>query len=303
MDTLLNMRAVLAVSETGSLSGAARKLNVATSVISKRLGRLEDELGAPLFVRTPRRANVTAFAERQLPRIRALVHEIDGMVSNARRGRQSLDGHLRIKCPTTVANGFFGRFFWDFLERHDNVTIDLVMVDRSVNPIDEGFDLALGAMPASYSDVTDFPLCEYPLILCASPAYLARHGTPDHPGDLMQHRCLASLSIGNDWVFRSECGDLSVQVPSRFSVNDVTVLKNAACSGGGIVLISEFVARSAIKSGALVPLLPRYPARGLWLKALVPTARLNDPLNRALMEDLIGFTQPIAPWDRADYPG
>jgi DNA-binding transcriptional LysR family regulator len=302
MDTLLNMRAVLAVSETGSLSAAARKLNVATSVISKRLGRLEDELGAPLFVRTPRRANMTAFAERQLPRIRALVHEIDGMVSSARRTRQSLDGHLRIKCPTNIANGFFGRFFWDFLERHDNVTIDLVLVDRPVNPTDEGFDLALGAMPASYADVADIPLCEYPLTLCASPSYLARHGTPDHPSDLVQHRCLGSFSIGNDWVFRSACGDLSVSVQSRFSVNDVTVLKNAACSGGGIALISEFVVRGAVQSGALVSLLPGYPAKSLWLKALVPSVRLDEPLNRALMEDLIAFTQPVAPWDRAEYP-
>lgn len=303
MDTLLNMRAVLAVKDTGSLSAAARKLNVATSVVSKRLGRLEDELGAPLFVRTPRHAKTTAFAERQIPRMRSLVQEIDGMVSNARRSQQALDGHLRIKCPTTMTSSYFGRFFWDFVERHENVTVDLVLVDRSINPIEEGFDLALGAMPASYADVTDIPLCEYPLLLCASPKYLSRHGSPVHPGDLMQHHCLGSLSIGDQWVFKTDCGDLSVSIQSRFSVNDVTVLKNAACGGGGIALLSEFVARGEIQTGTLIPLLSSFPAKSLWLKALVPSGRLDDPLVRVLLDDLLAFTQPIAPWDRAECIG
>ncbi len=298
MDTLLNMRAFLSVVEHSSLSAAARKLNVATSVISKRIGRLEDELGAQLFVRTPRQAELTAFADRQLPRIRALIQQTDEVVAGARRSRQSLDGHLRIKCPTTTATTYFGRFFADFVQNHVGVSIDLVLVDRSVNPIEEGFDLAIGAMAASYADVIDFPLCAYPLQVCASASYLARRGHPQHPRDLVDHDCIGSQSVGSQWVFESESGDLAVQVRSRFSVNDATVLRDAALAGAGIVLLSEFVSRGAVADGSLIPLLPHFPVKSLWLKALVPSSKMGQPLVQAMIEDLMAFTQPIAPWNR-----
>lgn len=298
MDTLLNMRAFLSVVEQGSISAAARKLNVATSVISKRIGRLEDELGAQLFIRTARKAELTPFADRQLPRIKALIQQTDEVVAGARRSRQSLDGHLRIKCPTTTVTTYFGRFFADFVQNHVGVSIDLVLVDRSVNPIEEGFDLAIGAMAASYADVIDFPLCAYPLQLCASTAYLARRGHPQHPRDLADHDCIGPQSVGSQWMFESESGDLAVQVRSRFSVNDATVLRDAALAGAGIVLLSEFVARGAISDGALIPLLPHFPVKSLWLKALVPNSKMGQPLVQAMIEDLMAFTQPIAPWNR-----
>jgi DNA-binding transcriptional LysR family regulator len=300
MDTLLNMRAFLAVVDQGSLSAAARKLSVAPSVMSKRIGRLEDELGAPLFVRTPRKAELTDFGQRHLPRVRALVHQTDEVIAGARRSRQALDGHLRIKCPTTIASSYFGSFFADFVQRHVGVSIDLVLVDRSVNPIEEGFDLAIGAMAASYSDVIDYPLCAYPLLLCASTSYLARRSHPQHPRDLVEHDCLCSQSVGSQWVFESESGDLAVKVSSRFSVNDATVLRDAALSGAGIAMLSEFVGRKAVLSGALVPLLPDFPVKSLWLKALIPSSKMEQPLMHAMIEDLTAFTQPVAPWDRLD---
>ncbi|MCW2336122.1 DNA-binding transcriptional LysR family regulator [Sphingobium sp. B2D3A] len=300
MDTLLNMRAFLAVVECGSLAAAARKLNIAPSVMSKRIGRLEDELGAVLFVRTPRKAELTAFGERQLPRVRALVRQTDDVVAGARRSRQALDGHLRIKCPTTVASSYFGRFFADFVQSHVGVSIDLMLVDRSVNPIEEGFDLAIGAMAASYAGVMDVPLCEHPMVICAAPSYLARRGHPKHPRELVEHDCLNSQSIGGTWVFESESGDLAVDVSSRFAVNTAIVLRDAALRGAGIVMLSEFVSREAVRAGRLVQLLPDFPVKSLWLKALVPNVKMSLPLVQALIEDLLAFTQPVAPWDRAD---
>ncbi|BAK67421.1 putative LysR family transcriptional regulator [Sphingobium sp. SYK-6] len=300
MDTLLNMRAFLAVVECGSLAGAARKFNIAPSVVTKRIGRLEDELGAVLFIRTPRKAELTSFGERQLPRIRALVRQTDEVISGARRSRQALDGHLRIKCPTTVASSYFGRFFADFVQSHAGVSIDLVLVDRSVNPIEEGFDLAIGAMAASYAGVIDVPLCEHPMVICAAPSYLAREGHPKHPRELVEHDCLGSQSIGGTWVFESESGDLAVNVTSRFAVNTAMVLRDAALRGAGIAMLSEFVSRDAVRAGRLVRLMPEFPAKSLWLKALVPNVKMSQPLVQALVEDIVAFTQPVAPWDRED---
>lgn len=298
MDTLLNIRAFLAIAEIGSLSAAARKLNVAPSVISKRIGRLEDEMGSALFVRTPRKAEITPFGDRYLPRFRALVQEFDDTLAGARRYCQNLEGHLRVKCPTTIAIAYFGRFFCEFRQRHANVSIDLVLVDRSVNPAEEGFDLALGAMPAAYPGVVDIPLCLHPMMLCAAPSYLDRRGFPAHPRDLAQHDCLGALSFGKSWIFESDQGDLTVHVRSSFGVSDGHVLHEAACSGAGITLLSEYLGRDSIRAGRLLQLLPAFPAKALWLKALVPCSKLELPLIRALIGELKQFTQPIAPWDR-----
>lgn len=297
MDTLLNIRAFIAIAEGGSLSAAARKLNVAPSVISKRIGRLEDEMGSLLFVRTTRKAEITALGKRYLQRFRLLVQELDETLAGARRCTYDLEGHLRIKCPTTIAIAYFGRFFREFQARHANVSVEMVLVDRSVNPLEEGFDLALGAMPTSYPDVVDIPLCIHENVLCAAPSYLERRGYPQHPRDLAQHDCLVVLTSAV-WVFESNQGDVIVPVRSSFSVNDGQVLHEAACHGAGITVIAEYVARESLKAGRLVSLLPGYPAKALWLKALVPSSKVNQPLIHALIEELKDFTQPLPPWNR-----
>jgi DNA-binding transcriptional LysR family regulator len=302
MDTLLNMRAFLAVADSGSLSAAGRKLSVTTSVISKRIARLEDELGAPLFVRTTRNTALTPFGERQHTRIAALIRQTDELIASAQRTRKALDGHLRIKCPTSVASTYFGKLFFDFGQRHPGINMEVVLIDESVNPVEQGFDLAIGALPPSYADVTDIPLCEYPLMLCAAPSYISKQGVPEHPSDLNGHRCLTSPALGNLWSFDSDAGSVVVRIQSQFSVNDPVIMRQAAMEGGGIALLTAFVAREAVRAGALIPLMPQFPPRSLWLKALVPTAKLHQPTIEAIVEDLLAYCQPVAPWDQMD-PG
>lgn len=298
MDTLLNVRAFIAIAEAGSLSAAARRLNISTSVIFKRIGRLEDEVGAPLFVRTPRKAELTPLGERYLPRFRVLVQDFDQTLKGAKNHVSDLEGHLRLKSPTTIAIGYFGRFFREFQERHPSVSIELVLVDRSVSPVEEGFDLALGALPTSYPAVVDIPLCPHQSMLCASPAYLERAGYPEHPRDLAQHDCLSILPSGNEWLFESDQGELKVSVRPSFVVNDGFVLLDAVLHDAGIAVIASYLVKDSIGSGKLVQLLPDFPVKPLWLKALVPAAKLERPLIKALVEDLCAFTQPTAPWDR-----
>jgi DNA-binding transcriptional LysR family regulator len=300
MDTLLNMRAFLAVTEAGSLSAAGRKLHVATSVISKRIARLEDELGAPLLLRTTRSTELTPFGERQHAKIAALVRQTDELVTAAQRTRKALDGHLRIKCPTSVASTYFGKLFFDFSQRHPGINMEVMLIDKTVNPIEQGFDLAIGALPPSYPDVTDIPLCEYPLMLCAAPSYITKQGLPEHPSDLSGHRCLTSPALGNLWSFGSDAGPIAIQIQAQFSVNDPVIMRQAAMEGGGVALLTSFVAREAIRAGALIPLMPQYPPQSLWLKALVPTVKLHRPTIEAIVEDLLAYCQPVAPWDQME---
>ncbi|MEH3108141.1 MAG: LysR family transcriptional regulator [Sphingomonas fennica] len=295
MDTLLNIRAFLAIADAGSLSAAARKLGVAPSIVSKRIARLEDEMGVRLFERTTRKVAITTAGSRILPRFRILVQEMDEALRGA-RGRP-LEGTLRIKSPTTIALAFMGRFFIEFQQRHPEISIDLVLLDRSVNPIEDGFDIALGAQPISYVDIVDVPLCPYPRTLVASPDYVAAHGMPGHPRDLVAHECICLQSTGSHWVFVDGDGEVSVSVRSRFTVNESGVLHDAACRGRGVTILPDFVAGKALAERRLLALLPAYPVKPMGLKALIPSKKADQPIVQLLVDEMRDYTR-TPPWER-----
>src|SRR5688500_12436552 len=141
MNTLLNIKAFLLVARTGSFSGAARELGVAPSVVTKRITRLEDEMGAQLFIRSTRSLALTAAGERLLPQYQRLVAELDEIIGGAAAAEQGIEGHIRIKGPTTLTSTFLSPIFADFHAKNPGITMEIVLLDRSVNPLEEGFDL------------------------------------------------------------------------------------------------------------------------------------------------------------------
>ena len=298
MDTLLNIKAFLTTARAGSFSAAARQLGVAPSVITKRISRLEDQMDAKLFVRSTRQLLLTDVGERYLPRYQAIVGEVEEALSGASELASSVEGHLRIKAPTTVTINYLGAILSDFQVAHPGVSLDVILVDRSVNPVEEGYDVAIGALPVSYANVIDEPLCPYPRVLCAAPDYLERHGTPQHPRDLPDHDCLTFHATGSTWSFESPRGQINVDVRARFSANDTQVLHDIACRGRGIAVVAAYIARPSLKAKRLVPILPEFPVTELWLKALVPQNKSRKPAMQALISHLKQELQPVPPWDR-----
>ncbi len=286
MDTVHNIKAFLLVARTGSISIAARQLGVVPSVISKRIDRLEDQMRVRLLQRSTRRIALTAEGEARLPRLQAIVTDIDTVFQESQVSASEMEGHLRIKSPTTIASVSLGEMLTRFQMAHPKISIELVMLDRSVNPIEEGFDLAIGALPTSYPGVVDEPLCPYPRVVCASPAYLARCGTPDHPQDLVQHDCLTFATTGLSWNFESRRGLINVDVKARLSANDSRLLLHAAVQGMGIARIARHVVQPWLTRGELVALLPDYPVPEFWLKALLPKNRIEKPAVRSLVAAL-----------------
>jgi DNA-binding transcriptional LysR family regulator len=157
------------------------------------------------------------------------------------------------------------------------------------------FDLAIGAMPASYADVIDEPLSPYPRVSCAARSYLARRGEPKHPIDLIDHDCLTFQTTGSTWSFESPRGLINVDVRSRFSANDSQVLHGAVCRGLSIATMARYVARPSIESGALATLQPDYPIPELWLKALVPQNRMKKAGVQSLLRWIKERVQPLPP--------
>jgi DNA-binding transcriptional LysR family regulator len=283
MDTIRNIKAFLLVARTNSISVAARQLGVVPSVITKRLDRLEDQMGVQLLQRSTRGISLTGAGEARLSRLQTMVTELDAIFQESQVSTSEMEGHLRIKSPTTIAILDLGEMLTRFQIAHPKISIDLVMLDRSVNPIEEGFDLAIGALPTSYPGVIDEPLCPYPRVICASPAYLERREAPQHPRDLVQHDCLTFATTGLNWTFESRRGLINVDVKAKLSANDSQLLLRAAIAGMGIARIASHIALPSIARGELVTLLPDYPVPEFWVKALIPKNRIDKPAVRQLV--------------------
>jgi DNA-binding transcriptional LysR family regulator len=197
------------VARLHSFSGAARELGVAPSVITKRITQLEKSMGVQLVVRSTRGLALTAAGDRYLRASRRSEFE---ELFEARDAEQlKLEGHLRIKSPTTITTEALGVLFAEFMVDHPGISLEVVLVDRSVNPLEEGFDFALGALPVSYPNVIDVPICPYELVTCCAPKYLVGKSAPQHPNELVDYECLTTVLFRTTWVFESSRGALSVE--------------------------------------------------------------------------------------------
>jgi DNA-binding transcriptional LysR family regulator len=295
MDMVANLRAFLAVARYGGFSQAGRQLNLVPSVAAKRVSQLEHAVGTRLFERTTRKVDLTEAGELFQVRARGLIADLDEALSGLKRSGDRLEGRILMMVPTTLHMLVLSDALSGFLLEHTHITMELALVDRSVNPAEEGFDLAIsGHAASSYEGVIDVPLHPFEQVLCASPDYLQRRGTPLHPHDLEDHDGLFFKPLGTAWRFESEQGQLSVEVHPRLIANDNLTLRAAALAGNGIAMLPRYVAGDAIKQGHLLALLPDFRLPRAWFRAhvtqhrakLARIATLLDWLKRALHEAL-----------------
>ncbi|HEV2570849.1 LysR substrate-binding domain-containing protein [Methylocella sp. CPCC 101449] len=299
MDIVQNLKAFLAVAQTGSFSAAARQAGLATSVLTKRVDQLEAQTRTKLFLRTTRRLTLTEDGSRWLGQVRTVVADVDELLLEAARPTQDAAGAMRVKVPTTLAVRYLGDMLGRFQRRHPKVTLDIVLTDRALNPAEEGFDLAVSVFPESFSGVVDVPLCALNRTLCASADYLARHGTPQHPRELAKHQILNFYPTGATWRFESATGPVAVDVRPRMSANDGQVLLAAARAGNGIALLPNYLALPALRTGSVAAVLEDFSPPELWVRLLVPERRVLVPRVRALMDFLTeSFRSP--PWEQIE---
>jgi len=301
MNTLLNIKAFLLVARDGTFSSAARDLGVAPSVVTKRITQLEEELGSQLFIRSTRGLALTDVGEHYLPKFQRLVGELDELLTGDKQVF-GIEGHLRVRAPTTVTSLFLGSIFSDFLALHPGLTLEVGLHDYLVNPMEDGLDLVVAARPASYSSVVDVPLCPYPLVLCCNKSYVEAWGMPQHPSELVEHRCLSSMLLGNNWMFMSQRGALNIEVHSLLKANDARLILEAAHRGLGLGIIPGYLVEQDLQSGSLIEVLKEYPVVEFWLKALVPNMKLNKPAVKELVKYLKERMQPVPPWGNISLP-
>lgn len=278
MDMLLKLKAFIATADAGNFSEAARNSYVTPSVIMKRVDELEWDFKTTLFVRTTRRLTLTDSGQSYLTHARQLIHSYNAMVSGAILSPGSVEGPIRIKVPAVFIRQGLGDVLAAYRAQHPLVQLEVMASDKGGNPATEGFDIAVGMDAMSYPDVVEQVIRPFPRLLCASPAYLARHDTPLHPRELLNHPCLTFSIAGPIWSFNSPEGRVEVDVRPVLISNDADYLCAAACDGQGIVQLAQPVVADALQAGHLVPVLAHYPLVERWVKIMVPSTRL--PLMR-----------------------
>lgn len=298
MNTIQNITSFALVARLGSFSGAARELKVAPSVITKRVSQLEKEVGVRLVNRSTRGLVLTAAGERYLPRFVRLMAEHEEIFHRPDASNQNVEGHLRIQTPPTITSMFLGALLTSFQLRHPRVDLDIILMERSVNPLEESFDLTVGAWPISYPNVVDVPLCRYDLVTVCAPSYLRDKDPPQHPTDLVDHQCLTTALFRTSWTFTHPRGSMIIEVHSRMQSSDSCMVRDAARMGMGITILPVFLVNKDLDDGTLIRVLEDFPVTAYWMKLQVPRIKMN----RAAVSQLVSFLkqsmQPTPPWER-----
>ena len=295
-DRLEEMATFVRVVEAGSLTGAARRLEVAKSAVSRRLAELEGRLGVQLLRRTTRTLHLTdaghAFYQRCV-RILADVDEAELAVSDV-HGR--LAGQLRVAAPLSFGIAHLQPAVEAFLAEHPDVRFDLDLDDRQVDLMAENFDLGIRIAPLADSSLVARRLATVEHVVCASPDYLARHGTPATPAELAEHDCLtyANAPESDAWHCTDTQGrEHRIPVRSRLRANNGDLLREAAVAGLGVVFQPRFIVHRALAEGELVPVLTDCDWSRVDAWALYPQTRHLSARVRAFVDFLVEwFREP-----------
>jgi DNA-binding transcriptional LysR family regulator len=298
-NTLQEITVFARIVGAGSLSAAARDLGMSPAVVSRRLAALEARLGVRLLNRTTRSLHLTdegAAYYETCNRVLADIQEADAAVS---AGRAEPRGVLRVALPAAFGHQHVAPLVPKFAERYPEVQLALSLSDRTVNLVEEGFDLAVRIADLADSSLAARKLAPNRRVVCASPAYLARHGEPRTPEDLLKHNCLATDFTMN-WDFRGPDGRPgTVRVSGRYACDNWEVLREWAVAGLGVALKSTWDVRRHLEDGSLVSLLPGYTfASDVAIYAVYPHRRHLPAKTRAFIEFLAESFGPEPYWDQ-----
>ncbi|MDR3538100.1 MAG: LysR family transcriptional regulator [Acetobacteraceae bacterium] len=278
------------VAATRSFSAAARELGISQATASKHVQMLESWLGARLLNRTTRRVSLTEIGETFHAQCIRILDDLE-TARQAGRPETRLRGSLRFTAPVSIGCTLLGPLLVAFMQQNPDLSLHVTLVDRSVDVIEEGYDLALqvmegGAKDAELPGMALHSLMSMPFIVCAAPSYLAQAGMPQTPTDLTRHACLTdNRHPGDMWHFSGVDGEIEVSVPGRLKCDNGLLRRDAARAGAGVLLAPALLLVDDIAAGRLVPLLPDYRPQVSTLFAVCPASRAALPKLRSL----IGF--------------
>jgi DNA-binding transcriptional LysR family regulator len=292
------MSILVRVIDRGSFAAAAVDFGLSPSAVSKLVTRLESRLGVRLLNRTTRRLALTAEGEVFLDRSRKILDAIEAAESEIASSRRAAQGHLRVHAFPTFAVDHLSAVLPDFLVRYPRITFEFLVTNRVIDLVDDDIDVALRVGPLGESTFVARKIADLTQVVCASPAYLARHGTPTHPRDLTQHACLTLSHVPNSrrWSFDVRGEAMQIEVNGPVIADSAHMLLRLAINCAGIVRFGDIIVAQAIRDGRLVPVLESLQQREsfpLW--AIFQPGRQRAPRVKAFL-DFLMERFGTAPW-------
>lgn len=290
MDRISAARVFVTIAERGSLTAAAELLDMSRAMVTRHLAEMESWAGARLFHRSTRRISLTAAGEATLARCQEMLALAAQVPMAGDQNTEQLGGILRMACAPSLAQETLAAAIARFLLRHPAAAVDLQIGNKAINLVEDRIDLAIRITNTLDPGLIARRLGECPSVICASPRYLSRHGTPQRVEDLALHNCLTYTYFGKSlWHFMRAGNALSVAVSGNLSANDSVVLLHAALEGGGISMQPSYSASPHLASGALVALLPEATPQTLGIHGLYTSREYQPALLRGMLDFLANW--------------
>ncbi len=270
VDKLACMRAFTAVANAGGFSRAARKSNLTKALLSKYVAQLEESLNIRLFNRTTRQVSLTEVGRAYYTRCIPLLEELDELEAVVQDIHTTPSGELNISAPTSFSELHLMQVISSFTSKYPDIRINMVLTDRVIDIVEEGFDLALriGILPDS--SLIACKLSTIRTVACASPEYLQQYGEPDCPKDLLRHSCIIDTNYKSEiaWSFERDGDVQSVNIEGRHYINSAVAVRKLALAHNGIALCPTFVLGEAVKARKLKIVLSKYKIEEFGLYAV-----------------------------------
>lgn len=299
MDRFLEMQTFNAVVDAGSFVKAADALAMSKAAVSRYVVDMETRLGVRLLHRTTRRLSLTDEGQIFYVRSKELLAELAEAEDEITSRSDDASGLLRVNAPFTFGVLHLAPLWGAFRAQHPKVKLDVMLADRLVDLVDEGYDVAIRIANLENSTLVSKRLASTRMVLCASPQYLKLYGTPKHPSELADHAVISYSywSTKDEWHFKGPRGPVSVKTNPCIHTNNGDTCRAAALASQGIILQPSFLVGDDLASGTLVELMPEFRSLELGIYALYPTRKHVSPKVRALIDFLTNhFSQSGMTW-------
>ena len=302
MENLNSLRVFVRVAESRSFTEAAKRLGLTPSAVSKAITRLEQELNVRLLHRTTRSVGLTNDGESFFDHCLLVLAQIEDAENVLKRATSSPHGRLRVHMPVGFGRHVIVPALSQFIKLHPALVLDAELSDRTVDLAYEGIDAAVHIGEPADARLIARKLCNLRFVACASPDYLALNGEPRTPDELDKHHCLAYVQMHSgryrDWQFYENGKPFSKTVSGRLNINNAESLLEAATSGLGIAMISNFIAAEAIREGKLRCILNDYVGIGPQVSVVYLPSRHLSLKVRAFVDFLLELIPDDPDWNK-----
>jgi len=301
MDRLRAFEVFVTVVAKKSFTRAAEALNTSPANVTRYVKDLESHLGTRLLNRSPRKLSLTEAGKALYQRGKIIVDEVAEVEALTSSSTVVPRGRLRINAPLSFGIRHLAPLWPKFMEKYPNVDLDVDLIDRVIDIVEEGYDMTVRVSRAGSASIVARKLATSRHIVCASPAYLLRHGRPDSPADLKKHICIgySYAPHAEEWRFTDDRGKAhDVKISIGMQSNNCDTVRAAALAGQGIILQPTFMIGDDVRKGRLEPLLAGYHLPDAEVLAVYPTGRHLSAKVRVMVDFLIDAFKGIPPWDR-----